>query len=63
MDNTNSIDVASALLDEAYKCEPLNLEFLLQKIELEIRNSDYVNKSLLRAKTVVTSKLALYYSK
>ena len=63
MDNINNFDVAAAFLDEAYKCEPSNLEFLLQKIELEIKNSDNVDNILLRAKMVVTSKIALINSK
>lgn len=60
MDNINDIDTATTFLDAAYKCKPANLESLLQKIEFEIKNSDHVDKNLLRAKTVVTSKLALY---
>ena len=63
MDNFDGIDIASDFLDAAYKCKPDNLEPLLQKIELKIKNSDHPDKILLRAKTVVTSKLALYYSK
>ena len=63
MDNFDGIDVANTFLDAAYKCKPDNLEPLLQQIELEIKNSDHANKNLLRAKTVVTSKLALYHSK
>lgn len=63
MDNFDDIDIASDFLDAAYKCKPHNLEPLLQKIELKIKNSDHTDKTLLRAKTIVTSKLALYYSK
>ncbi|MGB9980519.1 hypothetical protein [Methanobacterium sp.] len=63
MDNFDNIDMANDFLDAAYKCKPDNLEPLLQKIELEIKNSNHVDKTLLRAKTVVTSKLALHYSK
>jgi hypothetical protein len=63
MDNFDNIDIASDFLDAAYKCKPDNLEPLLKKIELKIKNSDHADKVLLRAKTVVTSKLALYYSK
>ena len=63
MDNFDSIEMVTTFLDAAYKCKPSDLESLLQKIELEIKNSDHIDKSLLRAKTVVTSKLALHYSK
>ncbi len=31
----------------------------LKKIEIKIKNSDHIDKNLLRAKTVVNSKLAL----
>lgn len=48
------------LLDKAYKCKSADLESLLDEIELVIKNSDDVDKVLLRAKTVVTSKLVLY---
>lgn len=51
------------LLKEAYKCKPADLESLLEKIELAIKKSDHIDKVLLRAKTVVTSKLAVYYCK
>lgn len=47
------------LLDAAYKCKPADLESLLKQIENAIQKSDHVDKILLRAKTVVTSKLAL----
>ncbi len=63
MDNFDSIDMANNFLDAAYKCKPSDLEPLLQKIELEIKNCDYTDKALLRAKTIVTSKLALHYIK
>lgn len=46
------------LLEMAYKCKPADLESLLEKIEIAIKNSDNIDKALLRAKTVVTSKLA-----
>ena len=63
MDSFDGIDRANDFLDAAYKCKPDNLEPLLQKIELKIKSSEHTDKILLRAKTVVTSKLALYYSK
>lgn len=63
MDNFDGTDMANNFLDAAYKCKPADLEPLLHKIELEIKNSDHIDKTLLRAKTVVTSKLALHYSK
>lgn len=61
-DITNS-NISNTFLDAAYKCKPSNLESLLVKIENEIKSKDYKDNILLRAKTVVTSKLALYYSK
>ncbi len=51
------------LLDEAFKCKPDDLESMLERIELAIKNSEGEDKSLLRAKTVVTCKLASYFSK
>ena len=51
------------LLNKAYKCKPADLEHLLEEIEIAIKNSSYSDNILLRAKTVVTSKLALYYCK
>ncbi len=51
------------LLNKAYKCKPADLEYLLKEIELAIKNSSYNDKVLLRAKTVVTSKLVVYYCK
>lgn len=56
-------DVSNYFLNAAYKCRPTELEFLLLKIENEIKNQKYKDNILLRAKTVVTSKLALYNSK
>ncbi|MGZ7049508.1 MAG: hypothetical protein ACXVHO_05835 [Methanobacterium sp.] len=56
-------DELNKLLNEAYRCKPDNLESLLQKIELEIKNSNNVDNILLRAKTIVTSKIALLNSK
>lgn len=51
------------LLNKAYKCKPADLESLLEEIELAIKNRGHSDKVLLRAKTVVTSKLAVYYCK
>lgn len=59
----NNTDISNNFLNEAYKCKTSDLESLLQKIETEIKNSDHIDKNLLRAKTIVTSKLALRYSK
>lgn len=59
----NNTNISNDFLNEAYKCKPQDLKSLLQKIEFEIKNNDYIDRSLLRAKTVVTSKLALHYSK
>jgi hypothetical protein len=50
------------LLDKAYKCKSNDLELLLKEIEVTIKNSEHIDKVLLRAKTV-TSKLAAYNSK
>ena len=63
MDNINNIDGSTSFLNAAYKCKPADLESLLVKIESEIKNNDYKDNNLLRAKTIVTSKLALYHSK
>lgn len=57
------MDSSHNLLNKAYKCKAGNLESLLEEIELEIKNNSYNDKVLLRAKTVVTSKLAVYYCK
>ena len=63
MDEINDREVSSKFLDDAYKCKPNNLGHLLQKIEYEIQNRDHTDNILLRAKTVVTSKIALINSK
>ena len=63
MNNINNINASTSFLNAAYKCKPADLESLLVKIESEIKNKDYKDNILLRAKTVVTSKLALHYSK
>lgn len=57
------MDNSYNLLNKAYKCKPADLESLLEEIELTIKNSGCSNKVLLRGKTVVTSKLVVYYSK
>ncbi len=51
------------LLDEAYHCKADDLQDLLQKIELEIKNSHSTDNILLRAKMIVTSKIAQINSK
>ena len=53
------MDISLKLLNDAYKCKPADLEPLLEKIEIAIKNSENNDKTLLRAKTVVTSKLAV----
>lgn len=63
MNDINTNDISNNFLNAAYKCKPADLEALLLKIENEIKNKDYKDNNLLRAKTVVTSKLVLYYSK
>jgi len=63
MDELIDREISSKFLDDAYKCKPDNLGHLLQKIEYEIQNRDHTDNILLRAKTVVTSKIALVNSK
>ena len=63
MDEVIDREVSSRFLDDAYKCKPDNLGNLLQKIEYEIQNRNHTDNILLRAKTVVTSKIALINSK
>ncbi|MGB9979510.1 hypothetical protein [Methanobacterium sp.] len=63
MDEIIDREVSSKFLDDAYKCKPDNLGYLLQKIEYEIQNRNHTDNILLRAKTVVTSKIALMNSK
>jgi hypothetical protein len=63
MDEIIDREISSKFLDDAYKCKPDNLGHLLQKIEYEIQNRDHTDNILLRAKTVVTSKIALVNSK
>ncbi len=60
---TNIKNASHNLLNEAYKCKPADLEILLEKIELAIKKSNHNDKVLLRAKTIVTSKLAVYTCK
>jgi hypothetical protein len=54
-----SSDASLSFLNEAYKCRPADLNVLLEKIETAIKNSDSADNLLFRAKTIVTSKLAL----
>lgn len=56
-------NTSQELLNKAYKCKPADLESLLEKIELAIKNSEHIDKTLLRAKTIVTSKLAVNHCK
>lgn len=63
MDEINCREVSSRFLDDAYKCRPNDLGYLLQQIEYEIQNRNYTDSVLLRAKTIVTSKIALVNSK
>lgn len=62
MKSNNNDEKSNKILDDAYKCKPNDLEQMLHKIENEIKNNDYVDNILLRAKTVVTSKIALMNS-
>ncbi len=52
-------ETSMQLLNQAYKCKAANLEALLEKIEFAIKNSNNVDKVLLEAKLVVTSKIAV----
>lgn len=63
MQSPKTYDDLDKILEEAYHCKPENLEEFLKKIELEIKNSNNVDNILLRAKTVVTSKIACMNSK
>jgi len=63
MDEINDREISSRFLDDAYKCKPNDLGHLLQKIEYEIQNRNHSDNILLRAKTVVTSKIALMNGK
>lgn len=58
MDKTKK--ASQELLNKAYKCKPTDLILLLKEIELAIKNSKNVDKLLLRAKSVVTTKIAAY---
>ncbi len=55
----NTKNTSEYLLNKAYKCKSTELENLLQEIELAIQKSEKKDNVLLRAKTVVTSKLAV----
>lgn len=59
MKSSKTHDELNKILQEAYRCKPRDLEVMLQKIELEIKNSHNVDNILLRAKMIVTSKIAL----
>ncbi len=63
MDEISDREISRKFLDDAYKCKPNKLGHLLQKIEYEIKNRSHADNILLRAKTVVTSKMALMNSK
>ena len=63
MDEISAREISSRFLDDAYKCKPNNLGHLLQEIEYEIQNRNHADSILLRAKTIVTSKIALINSK
>lgn len=47
------------IIEEVNHCKDEDLEALLQKIESEIKNRDTKDRTLLSAKTMVTSKIAL----
>lgn len=60
MDKNNE---SKKLLNEAYKCKHADLESMLERIELAIKNSEHIDEKLKRAKIIVTSKLAANYCK
>lgn len=47
------------IIEEVNHCKDEDLETLLQRIESKIKNSDIKDRTLLSAKTMVTSKIAL----
>jgi len=63
MDYINNRNISNNLLDEAYRCKEVELKSLLFKIESEIKNREYEDNILLRAKMIVTSKMVLRNSK
>lgn len=63
MDYINNRNISNNLLDEAYQCKEGELKSLLSKIESEIKNREYEDTILLRAKMIVTSKMVLMNSK
>ncbi len=63
MDEISDREISSKFLNDAYRCKPNDLRHLLQKIEYEIQNRNHADNILLRAKTIVTSKMALINSK
>jgi hypothetical protein len=63
MDYINNRNISNNLLDEAYRCKHVELKSLLGRIESEIDHREYSDNILLRAKMIVTSKMALMNSK
>ena len=63
MYNIKDKEVSSKFLEEAYRCKPEDLKYLLQKIEYEIQNRNQEDNILFRAKTIVTCKMTLMKSK
>ena len=53
----NQMD-AEKILKEVSKCKPEELEALLQQIENKIEKSDIIDRDLLMAKTITTSRIA-----
>ena len=52
--------ISEEILDQASKCKSEELEELLNRIQmkLEQNNNKYNDRDLLRAKTIITSRLA-----
>ena len=51
------------ILNQASKCQPEELEKLLNQIQTQQEKSKYKDLDILRAKTIITSRLASLRSK
>ena len=47
------------IIEEVNNCKGKDLDALLEKIELELKKNDRKDKTLLSAKTMVTSRIAV----
>lgn len=57
--NKSNEELFTNIIEEVNTCKGKDLDILLKKIELEIENSDKKDKTLLSAKTMVTSRIAV----